>query len=89
VDVLQFAAEQARVDDGETFSCDLTARGRPRKVHTLREPLLSVIGAITPFNHPLNRVVHRVAPAVTTGNRIVVKPTEKAPLTALAFADIL
>jgi aldehyde dehydrogenase (NAD+) len=89
VDVLEFAAQQALVDDGQTFSCDLTARGRSRKVHTLREPLLGVIAAITPFNHPLNQVVHKVAPAVATGNRIVVKPTEKAPLTALAFADIL
>ncbi|MFZ5558973.1 MAG: phosphonoacetaldehyde dehydrogenase [Pseudomonadota bacterium] len=88
-DVLEFTAQQALVDDGQTFSCDLTARGRSRKVHTLREPLAGVISAITPFNHPLNQVVHKVAPAVATGNRIVVKPTEKAPLTALAFADIL
>ena len=44
-----------------------------------REPLLGVISAITPFNHPLNQVVHKVAPAVATNNRMVLKPSEKAP----------
>ncbi|WBB78451.1 phosphonoacetaldehyde dehydrogenase [Micromonospora sp. WMMD882] len=88
-DVLLFAANQALVDDGEIYSCDLTAHGRARKVFTTREPLLGVIGAITPFNHPLNQVVHKVAPAVATNNRLVLKPSEKTPLAALAFADVL
>src|SRR5271168_560152 len=88
-DVLLFAANQALVDAGEVFSCDLTAHGKRRKVYTLREPLLGVITAITPFNHPLNQVIHKVAPAVATNNRVVLKPSEKTPLTALALADIL
>jgi aldehyde dehydrogenase (NAD+) len=88
-DVLLFAANQALVDDGQVFSCDLTPHGRNRKVYTLREPLAGVIAAITPFNHPLNQVVHKVAPAVATGNRIVVKPSEKTPLAAYLLADIL
>jgi putative phosphonoacetaldehyde dehydrogenase len=88
-DVLLFAANQALVDDGEVFSCDLTAHGKRRKVYTLREPLLGVITAITPFNHPLNQVIHKVAPAVATNNRVVLKPSEKTPLTAFALADIL
>jgi putative phosphonoacetaldehyde dehydrogenase len=88
-DVLLFAANQALVDDGEVFSCDLTAHGKSRKVYTLKEPLLGVIAAITPFNHPLNQVIHKVAPAVATNNRVVLKPSEKTPLTALALADIL
>jgi putative phosphonoacetaldehyde dehydrogenase len=88
-DVLLFAANQALVDDGEVFSCDLTAHGKSRKVYTLKEPLLGVITAITPFNHPLNQVIHKVAPAVATNNRVVLKPSEKTPLTALALADIL
>ena len=88
-DVLLFAANQALVDDGEVFSCDLTAHGKRRKVYTLREPLLGVITAITPFNHPLNQVVHKVAPAVATNNRVVLKPSEKTPFTAYALADIL
>jgi putative phosphonoacetaldehyde dehydrogenase len=88
-DVLLFAANQSLVDDGEVFSCDLTAHGKNRKVYTMKEPLLGVITAITPFNHPLNQVIHKVAPAVATNNRIVLKPSEKTPLTALALADIL
>jgi aldehyde dehydrogenase (NAD+) len=88
-DVLLFAANQALVDDGQVFSCDLTAHGRQRKVYTLREPLGGVIAAITPFNHPLNQVIHKVAPAIATNNRIVVKPSEKTPLAALLLADIL
>ena len=88
-DVLLFAANQVLVDDGSVFSCDLTAHGKSRKVYTLREPLLGVITAITPFNHPLGQVIHKVAPAIATNNRLVLKPSEKTPLTALALADIL
>src|SRR5271155_4459348 len=88
-DVLLFAANQALVDDGQVFSCDLTAHGKSRKVYTLREPLLGAIAAITPFNHPLNQVIHKVAPAVATNNRMVLKPSERTPLSAFALADIL
>ena len=88
-DVLLFAANQALVDDGSIFSCDLTAHGKSRKVYTLREPLLGAITAITPFNHPLNQVIHKVAPSVATNNRMVLKPSEKTPLTAFALTDIL
>jgi putative phosphonoacetaldehyde dehydrogenase len=88
-DVLLFAANQALVDDGQVFSCDLTAHGKQRKVYTLKEPLQGVISAITPFNHPLNQVIHKVAPAVATNNRVVLKPSEKTPLAALLLADIL
>jgi aldehyde dehydrogenase (NAD+) len=88
-DVLLFAANQALVDDGQVFSCDLTAHGKSRKVYTLREPLQGVITAITPFNHPLNQVIHKVAPAVATNNRVVLKPSEKTPLAAYRLADIL
>ncbi|MBO9537294.1 phosphonoacetaldehyde dehydrogenase [Herbaspirillum sp.] len=88
-DVLLFAANQALVDDGQVFSCDLTHHGKSRKVYTTKEPLLGVITAITPFNHPLNQVIHKVAPAIATNNRIVLKPSEKTPLTAYVLADIL
>jgi aldehyde dehydrogenase (NAD+) len=88
-DVLLFAANQSLVDDGRVFSCDLTPHGKSRKVYTLREPLLGAISAITPFNHPLNQVIHKVAPAVATNNRIVVKPSEKTPLAAFVLADVL
>jgi aldehyde dehydrogenase (NAD+) len=88
-DVFVFAGNAALTDDGQVFSCDLTPHGKKRKVYTLREPLLGAIAAITPFNHPLNQVAHKVAPSVATNNRMVLKPTEKTPLTALLLADIL
>jgi aldehyde dehydrogenase (NAD+) len=88
-DVLLFAANQALVDDGQVFSCDLTPHGKSRKVYTLREPLQGVISAITPFNHPLNQVIHKIAPAVATNNRVVLKPSEKTPLAAYVLADVL
>ena len=88
-DVLLFSAQQALVDDGQSFSCDLTHHGKQRRVHTMREPMMGVISAITPFNHPLNQVIHKVAPSVATNNRMVLKPTEKAPLAAIILADVL
>lgn len=88
-DVFTFAANAALQDDGQIFSCDLTPHGKSRKVYTTKEPLLGVISAITPFNHPLNQVAHKIAPAIATNNRMVLKPTEKTPLTAILLADIL
>jgi len=87
-DVFTLAGQLCIHDDGEIFSCDLTPHGKARKIFTLREPL-SAISAITPFNHPLNMVAHKVAPAIATNNCIVVKPTELTPMTALVLADIL
>lgn len=88
-DVLMFGAIECLKDDGQSFSCDITPHGRKRRVHTQREPLLGVITAITPFNHPMNQVAHKVVPSVATNNRMVLKPSEKVPLSALLFADIL
>ena len=88
-DVFVFAGNAALVDDGQVFSCDLTPHGKQRKVYSLREPLQRAIVAITPFNHPLNQVAHKVAPSIASNNRMVLKPTEKTPLTALLLADLL
>ena len=88
-DVLRFAAQAALQDDGQIFSCDITPHGRQRRVYTQRSPLLGVISAITPFNHPMNQVAHKIAPAIATNNRMVLKPSEKVPLSALLLADIL
>jgi len=87
-DVFTLAGQLAILDDGQIFSCDLTPHGKPRKIFTKREPVRA-ISAITPFNHPLNMVAHKVAPAIATNNRVVCKPTELTPLTAIALADIL
>ena len=87
-DVYSLAGQLCILDDGQIFSCDVTPQGKPRKIFTKREPV-GVISAITPFNHPLNMVSHKVAPAIATNNCVVCKPTELTPLTAIALADIL
>ena len=87
-DVFTLAGQLCIIDDGQIFSCDLTPQGKARKIFTKREPV-GVISAITPFNHPLNMVSHKIAPAIATNNCVVCKPTELTPLTALALADIL
>ncbi|AKJ69187.1 DeoR family transcriptional regulator [Pandoraea thiooxydans] len=88
-DVLNFAATEALRDDGQAFSCDLTPHGKKRRVITQRDPLLGAICAITPFNHPMNQVAHKVAPSIATNNRMVLKPSEKVPLSAFYLADVL
>ena len=87
-DVFMLAGQLAIRDDGQVFSCDVTPNGKARRIFTMREPVRA-ISAITPFNHPLNMVAHKVAPAVATNNCMVCKPTELTPLTALTLADIL
>ena len=87
-DVLEFAAIEALRDDGQVFSCDVSPQGKPRKIFTFRQPL-QLVSAITPFNHPLNQVVHKLAPAVAAGVPVLLKPSEKTPLTAIRFTELL
>ena len=88
-DVFLFGANEVLKDDGQVFSCDLTHHGKKRRVYTQRAPLLGVITAITPFNHPMNQVAHKVVPSVATNNRMVLKPSEKVPFSAILLADFL
>jgi aldehyde dehydrogenase (NAD+) len=88
VDVFRFAAIEALRDDGETFAGDVSERGRDRRAHTLRVPV-SVVAGITPFNHPLNQVAHKVAPAIAAGAPIVLKPSERTPLAAVRLQELL
>jgi len=87
-DVLMFAAIESLKDDGQIFSCDISPSGKARKIFTVREPL-SLAVCITPFNHPLNQVAHKVAPAIAAGTPVILKPSEKTPLTAIKFAELL
>jgi putative phosphonoacetaldehyde dehydrogenase len=88
-DVYSLAGQLAIRDDGEVYACDITQHGKARRIYTSRTPVRGVISAITPFNHPLNMISHKVAPAIATNNRVVAKPTELTPLTALVLADLL
>jgi phosphonoacetaldehyde dehydrogenase len=88
IEVLRWAAMEALRDDGQIFSADISSQGKARKIFTTREPLRCAV-AITPFNHPLNQVAHKVAPAIAAGTPLVLKPSEKTPLTAFRFAELL
>ncbi len=87
-DVLMFAAMECLKDDGQVFSCDISPNGKARKIFTQREPLKLAV-AITPFNHPLNQVAHKIAPAIAAGTPVILKPSEKTPLTAIRFTEML
>ena len=88
VDVFRFAAIEALRDDGEAFAGDVSPNGRARRAHTLRLPV-GLVAAITPFNHPLNQVAHKVAPAIAAGAPIVLKPSERTPLSAIRLGELL
>jgi aldehyde dehydrogenase (NAD+) len=79
---------EALKDDGQVFSCDVSPQGKARKIFTLREPLNLAV-AITPFNHPLNQVAHKLGPAIAAGTPIILKPSEKTPLSAIRLAELL
>ena len=87
-DVLQFSAMEALKDDGEIFSCDVSPHGKSRKIFTLREPH-KLVAAITPFNHPLNQVLHKIAPAIASGAATILKPASKTPLGAVKITELL
>ncbi|GGD77850.1 aldehyde dehydrogenase family protein [Paenibacillus nasutitermitis] len=86
-DIFTESAEESRRLHGETFS--LPVPGLDQKTcYTLRQPV-GVVGAITPFNFPLNLVAHKVAPALAGGNAVVLKPAEKTPVIAYKLCEIL
>jgi len=87
IQTYKFAAEEAKRIHGETLPLDAAIGGEGRLAYTVREPL-GVIGAITPFNFPLNLVAHKVGPALAAGNTVVLKPASQTPLSAFFLAEI-
>jgi acyl-CoA reductase-like NAD-dependent aldehyde dehydrogenase len=88
IETFQFAAEEAKRIHGETISMDASAGGENRMGFYFRTPV-GVVGAISPFNFPLNLVGHKVAPALAAGNTVVLKPATTTPLTAVRLGEIL
>ncbi|WP_458414173.1 aldehyde dehydrogenase family protein [Schinkia sp. CFF1] len=88
IQTYKFAAEEAKRIHGETLSLDAAPGGENRIAYTVREPL-GVVGAITPFNFPMNLVAHKVGPAIAAGNTIVLKPASQTPLSAYFLAELL
>ena len=87
-ETFRFASEEAKRIHGETIPMGASKGSENRMAFYERFPL-GVIGAITPFNFPINLVAHKLAPAIAAGNAIVLKPAEQTPLTALKLVKIL
>jgi acyl-CoA reductase-like NAD-dependent aldehyde dehydrogenase len=88
IDGVGLAVEGIGHLQGSELPMDLTAAGAGRMAFTTREPIGPVV-AISAFNHPLNLIVHQVAPAVAVGCPVIVKPADDTPLSARAFVEIL
>jgi acyl-CoA reductase-like NAD-dependent aldehyde dehydrogenase len=88
VSTFTFAAVAARTLAGEMVPMDASAAGAGKLAFTLRLPI-GVVGAISPFNFPLNLVAHKLAPAIAAGCPVVLKPASQTPLSAIALARML
>src|SRR5213082_2203300 len=82
-----FAAVEARTLAGEMVPMDASQAGEGKLAFTLRKPI-GIVGAISPFNFPLNLVAHKIAPALAAGCAVVLKPASATPLSALFLADL-
>jgi len=82
-----FAAVEARKLAGEMVPMDASQAGEGKLAFTLRRPI-GVVGAISPFNFPLNLVAHKLAPALAAGCAVVLKPASQTPLSALLLAEL-
>ncbi len=83
-----FAAVEARKLAGEMVPMDASQAGAGKLAFTLRQPI-GVVGAISPFNFPLNLVAHKIAPALAAGCAVVLKPASQTPFSALLLAELL
>ncbi len=82
------AAEEAKRLEGEVIALDLLPSSKGRSAIVRRFPIGPIAG-ISPFNFPLNLALHKIAPAIASGNTIVLKPPSRDPLTMLVFAEII
>jgi len=87
VSTFTMAAVEARKLAGEVVPMDASPAGAGKLALTLRQPI-GIVGAISPFNFPLNLVAHKIAPALAAGCAVVLKPAGKTPLSALLLAEL-
>ncbi len=88
VGTLTFSAVEARKLNGEMVPMEAGAAGEGKLGYVLRVPY-GVVGAISPFNFPLNLVAHKLGPAIAAGNAVVLKPAGQTPISAIKLAEIL
>ncbi len=87
-ETFMFASLEARAEHGEIVPMDASPVSAGRFGYNVRVPI-GIIGAIAPFNFPLNLVAHKVAPALAAGNAVVLKPATKTPLSSIKLAELL
>ncbi len=88
IQTLIFSAEEARRIGGEVIPIDAHPNGKGKVGFYIRQPV-GIVSAITPFNFPLNLSMHKVAPALACGNAVILKPSERTPLTPLMLGEVL
>ena len=88
IDGVKLCIENLRCESGNTIPMDLNTASSQRLAFTRKEPI-GVVVAVSAFNHPLNLIVHQVAPAVASGCPVIVKPSEDTPLSCFRFVEIL
>jgi acyl-CoA reductase-like NAD-dependent aldehyde dehydrogenase len=88
VSTFAFAAAVSRTLTGETIPLDASDVGEGKVAYTMRLPI-GVVGAISPFNFPLNLVAHKLAPAIAAGCPVVLKPASQTPFSAIRLAELL
>ena len=88
INTLAVSAEEAKRFVGETIAFDSVSGSENRSGYFERDPI-GIVLAITPFNDPLNLVAHKLGPAIAAGNSIILKPSEKAPMSAIKLAKAL
>jgi len=86
--VINLSAQEAKNIEEKISLPHIPVSSKVHKNIIIREPV-GIICCITPFNHPLNQVVHKICPALAANNAVVLKPSEKSPLTAIKFAELL
>src|SRR5690606_17757135 len=84
---LRLSGDAATFLDGEVLHCGIVSGGVDRRATVTFEPV-GVVGAVTPFNYPLNLLCHKLGPAIAAGNAVVAKPSPKAPLAAARLAEL-
>lgn len=88
IGIFQIALEESKRMLGEYIPLDISERSKNRTAIHKRFPLGPILG-ISPFNFPLNLIVHKVAPAIASGNPMIIKPASKTPLTALMLGEVI
>ena len=88
VNVLKICAEESKRIQGEITPSEISEGFHDKLIYSVREPI-GIVLCITPFNHPLNQVVHKIMPALAANNAVLLKPSRKCPLTAIKLIELL